>query len=82
MTKLREIPDHVLWLEFECGRDALPLPVSDAIEAGCATTDDVLARYRCRDCSAPVWQYRIVFQRPGDRSAVEGVSLPPGPPDL
>jgi hypothetical protein len=81
VTELCEIPDHVLWLEFECGRDAVPLQVADAIKAKCVTTDDVLARYRCRDCGAAVWQYRIVFQRPGDRSAGDGVSLPPDPPD-
>lgn len=70
MTVLEEIPDHVLWLEFECGRGAVPLQVPDAVDAGCATTDDVLAKYRCKDCGAAVWQFRIVYQRPGDRSAV------------
>ncbi len=64
MTDLYAIPDHIVWLEFECGRDQ-PLPASDAIAAGCVTTDDVQARYR--NCGATVWRFRIVYQRPGDR---------------
>ena len=41
MTDLDQIPDQIVWMEFECGRDR-PLRASDAIAAGCVTTDDVV----------------------------------------
>lgn len=65
MTDLDQIPEHIVWLEFECGRDQ-PLRASDAIAAGCKTADDVVARYRCKECRAIVWRFRLVYQRPGD----------------
>jgi hypothetical protein len=65
MTALDQIPEHIVWLEFECGRDQ-PLRASDAIVGGGATTDDVLTRYRCKECRANVWRFSLVYQRPGD----------------
>ena len=66
MTQLTDIEQHLIWLEFECGR-ANPVRAVDAIAVGCVTVDDVQARYRCKDCGAHVWRFRLVYQRPGDR---------------
>lgn len=73
-TRLSTLPQHVLWLECRCGRNA-PVRVSAllAMDEPPAIVADAVARVRCSHCGQRnVKHYRIVYN-PDDGSAFEAM---------